>query len=532
MGDATSTGVTRFLLTVSIIWIGCSLQVANAELLNPLDQVLYLCEQPLIMNMSLSRELVVKVTFNKFAIPAHTDRVGITFMAHTISPQFNILSLNDGETVRFTVPKRHLEDTKYQLLVTIRLHANYIGHAILQPTHVEFANTTRREETTVSYVTPKLPITIVQFEGVWGVVFIISVSVLIITSYINIGAQLDEDNMRLVIKRPKALILGSIISVVVMPATAWFVGIWFFHGQPLFRIGSFIFASSPAASASTLWTVMLNSDKELSVGLQVISTLVALITMPLLLYMMERSLDFDIEMSHHIRVPYPRLIQTLFVLLVALLVGWRLGRHKRAREISRKIFKPLVFFVLIFIIVFSSILYWHIYQMFDWRITTATFIITMATYITSGLFGLSIDCDLDRAVAISITSTYKNSGIAFAVLLIAFEAPDTYIAYVPCLTQVVTTSLTLYLTYIIVTLVNRLRRKGQPDIIQAISNEPSAAVDATAGSAEGEKSTKEDENDEFIVMNVVDIEPDSLPSSSSHKPQESNARTDQNGNGG
>lgn len=494
--------VTPFWTAVALL-LTCHLQAVRMELMSPLEEVRYLPAQPLVMNMSSSREVAVMLTINKTAIPTSgADTVSITFATRTVSPQFNILSL-DHQTAEFITPRRQLEKDQFQLQVKPKLHANYIGHAILQPISVQFFGSNRElsRKIMVPVGAHQLPVTIVQYEGVWGVIFIVSVSTLILISYINLGAQLDEDNLRSTIRQPKSLILGTIISVVVMPLIAWLVGFWFLQGQPMFRLGAFIFAIGPTASASTLWTAMFDSDKELSVGLQVISTVSALFTMPLFLYLMEESLDLSSEVQHGIKVPYSRLASTLLGLLVALAVGWRLGRHKGAAEVSRKIFKPLVFFVLIFIIVFSSILYWHIYQMFDWNITLASLITTLATYLVSALLGYCIDCDLDRGIAISITSTYKNSGIAFAVLLVAFDPPDTYIAYVPCLTQVVTTSLTLYLTYTIVKLVNLCRRLGQPNSIQATPGDEVSSAKRRKLSAEEEG----EEDDEFIAMNVTDV---------------------------
>lgn len=137
--------------------------------------------------------------------------------------------------------------------------------------------------------------------------------------------------------------------------------------------------------------------------------------------------------------------------------------------------------------------------MFDWNIVLNSFVITILTYLISGLLGYLVTFNMDQTIAISIGSTYKNSGVAFAMLLVALEAPFTYIAFVPCLAQVVTTSLTLYLFYSFLRLINLIRRRNQPAPIQA-SKEDEVGD-------QGKKSSIE--NDEFIVMNVTDIVPGS-----------------------
>lgn len=67
--------------------------------------------------------------------------------------------------------------------------------------------------------------------------------------------------------------------------------------------------------------------------------------------------------------------------------------------------------------------------------------------------------DIDHMITISISSTYRNSGIAFAALVVAFQPPDIFIAYVPCLTQVVTTSLIGLVLYSIKILRSQCHKK-------------------------------------------------------------------------
>lgn len=511
--------VISWRLVVLMIVSLAPYQSRGLALTNLITSIDYGSERQLTLNMTSSKEITLRVAYNKDLVPAKgADFIRINFETSTISPQFNILSLKDQS---ITIDRSQLEIHNYIVDYKVRLHANYIGHAVFHPASVEFleVNTQRVSKWKLPSDVNKLHVTIVQFEGIWGKIFLTSVIVLMIISYINLGAQLDEKNMLEIVKKPKILILGSLIGFLIMPLISWFVGVLFLKDQPLYRIGSFIFAACPAASASTLWTVMLNSDKELSVGLQVVSTVSAIFTMPFLLYLMDKSLYHDQE-SYATRVPYSRLISTLLGLLIALIIGWLLvGKNERLQKISRRIFRPLLFSVLIFIIVFSSILYWHIYQMFDWNISLASVIITMTTYLFTGLLGYCINCDMSRAVAISIGGAYKNSGIAFAVLLVSFHTPDTYIAYVPVLTQIVMTSITLYLTYSIVSLCNCLRRRGEPEVIQATTNSG-----RTPSKNNKTRTGIQDRNDEYIALNVDDP---ALPDENGQKetPSSSQQRT-------
>lgn len=498
------------LLVIIITTVGADEATGGSSLV----KVKYITSVPFKISMGTPNNVRVELVFNKDLIPKRgADNIAVTFVSRTVSPLFSILKL-EGNNSRISLSKRQLEGSRFTHSSTLRLTPEYIGHAVVSPDTLEFSSP--GEKTILQRIAPSpsmelhMTATYPNEGDIWTTIFIISVTILIIISYINLGAQLDVENLKEIFKKPQALIFGFITTVLVMPLMSWLIGMWLFGAAIVYRVGWFIFACCPAASASTLWTVMFNSDKELSIGLQALSTIGSLFTMPALLYFMDIALQLE-GSKHTIQVPYSRLIQTQFVLVAALLVGWYfIGRNERAQKISSKVFKPLTFIMLLFIIVFSTIIYWWIYVMFDMRIVVTSLAISVTTYGLSFLLGFLASFNLDRAVAISISSTYKNSGIAFAVLLVAFESPDTYINYVPCLTQVLATSITLYLVYLVYSLVNCIRRRNQPDPIQAtvptVDNTTEAKErNSRSGSRSSEKSTKDEENDEFIAMNVTDV---------------------------
>lgn len=414
------------------------------------------------MSMDNTTSIDYTIIVNKSAFsPSQIESIQtifVTLKLITLSPQFDIIqfAMDNSTSVQrsqlIEIPWSRLIDSNYSYNASLIMKATYIGHAtiesesymILKSSDGKVTNQTNR----VSQGLDRLSITVIRHEGILDKIFMYSVIIFITISYINLGAQIDTENMKRLIETPRIIFLGFLIGATVMPAASWIAGHIFFENQPMYRVGSFIYACSPAASASVLWTVMFDADKELSLGLQIASTLGALLTMPVLLFAMDKSID--LERNHTIKVPYMNLARTLVTLSIALLVGSRfVGCNKRARQISQRIFRPLTMFVLLFIIVFSSIVYWYIYQMFDWNITLMAIAVTSATYLISGLFGYLLHRDFDHMITISISSTYRNSGIAFAALVVAFQAPDIFIAYVPCLTQVVTTSLIGLVFYVI-----------------------------------------------------------------------------------
>lgn len=417
------------------------------------------------LTMDNSSRVDFKIIVDKTALSQKqldpTTAIVVELKPLTLSPQLDIIEFDNIDTKPKHTIKLSLDQLNkadYQYNSTLYLKATYIGHATIEvKAYIKKTNESLGEPLRVSE--PSVEFTIIRNEGILDKIFMYSVVVFITISYINLGAQIDIDNVRKLVETPRIIILGLLIGFSVMPAASWVAGHIFFRDQPMYRLGSFIYASAPAASASVLWTVMFDADKELALGLQIASTVGALIMMPIFLYAMDKSID--LEGQYTIKVPYMNLFRTLVVLLIALVIGMRLvGRGKKAKKISQRVFRPLTMFVLLFIIVFSSIVYWYIYRMFNWTITLMALCVTTATYVISGFLGYLIHRDIDHMFTISISSTYRNSGIAFAALVVAFQPPDIFIAYVPCLTQVVTTSLIGLVLYCIKSLKDYLARSS------------------------------------------------------------------------
>lgn len=459
------------LLSVLVVVGLTSAQQSDSDVSgsNPAQVDVRFVSNKIKLEMDNSTRIYYSIIVNKAALaPEQRKDDNLLFLniqPITLSPQFDIIEFNASNSNQHElveIPIHQLKRNNFIYNSSISLRATYIGHATLKlSAYINDPKTEPQvnESLTISSDINKnrLEITVIRPKGILDDIFMYSVIIFITISYINLGAQIDTDNVRRLIETPRIIFFGFLIGVVVMPSASWIAGHIFFNDQPMYRIGSFIYACGPAASASVLWTVMFDSDKELSLGLQIASTVGALITMPILLYAMDKSID--LEGQYTVKVPYMNLGRTLIVLLIALLVGSRLvGRSKRAKQISQRIFRPLTMFVLIFIIVFSSIVYWYIYKMFDWNITLMALVVTSVTYILSGLLGYLIHRDVDQMIAISISSTYRNSGIAFAALVVAFQPPDIFIAYVPCLTQVVTTSLIGLVLYSIKSVMKRCNK--------------------------------------------------------------------------
>src|SRR5262245_64711922 len=94
-----------------------------------------------------------------------------------------------------------------------------------------------------------------------------------------LGTGLTTADLRRVLAKPKALVIGSAAHVVLLPLLAFALAL-LFRPRPELAIGLVIIASCPANSTSNLFTHLAGGDTMLSVCLTAATSLLATLSIP------------------------------------------------------------------------------------------------------------------------------------------------------------------------------------------------------------------------------------------------------------
>lgn len=120
-----------------------------------------------------------------------------------------------------------------------------------------------------------LSVIVTRKQSTISTIFTYSVAILVSLNYINMGCALDMKIVASVLRSPVAPAVGVICQYVIMPVSAYFLGLWLLADATHLRLGLFIFGCSPAGGASNMWTVLLAGNLDLSITMTFISTLLA-----------------------------------------------------------------------------------------------------------------------------------------------------------------------------------------------------------------------------------------------------------------
>lgn len=185
---------------------------------------------------------------------------------------------------------------------------------------------------------------------------LIVLPILIILMF-DLGLGLRVENFGLIFKRPRALLTGLLGQIVLLPSLAFTLATFFGLKDYLF-VGLLLIACCPGGSSSNVFTGIAKGDVALSVSLTAFSSIITMITLPLL-------------MGASVELPLTNLVvQNLVLVLVPIILGMMLRvfrpslSAKLHKVIGRVAFPALMLLAVIFFVVNRDIISVYFGQLF------------------------------------------------------------------------------------------------------------------------------------------------------------------------
>ena len=142
--------------------------------------------------------------------------------------------------------------------------------------------------------------------------------ILIILMFL-LGTDLNKKSFTDVARNPRAVIIGMIGQIILLPLIAFALA-WILNLPPIYFMGLVLIACCPGGSSSNVFSMLAKGDVALSVTLTAISSIITLFTIPVIMEFVAR---FVSEQSGvEVNLPFGRLIvQNIVLLFVPLFIG-------------------------------------------------------------------------------------------------------------------------------------------------------------------------------------------------------------------
>ena len=239
-------------------------------------------------------------------------------------------------------------------------------------------------------------------------------AVLLLVLMTGMGATLTPTSFQSVLTRPKGVLIGLLSQFGWMPLIAF--GLAQVLGlSPALAIGLIIVGCTPGGTTSNLFAYYSRADVALSISMTVVSTVVAVVAMPLLVALYVSSLE-----GVAVDVPLGSIATTLALVLVPVGLGMGIrAKSERGAKRAERLGAWSGIAVLVLLIVSSA---WTNRALFA-EIPVAGYLAAfllgviglVAGYAVSALFRLPES----QRRAVSLETGIQNSPLAFAIVLSA-----------------------------------------------------------------------------------------------------------------
>ena len=231
----------------------------------------------------------------------------------------------------------------------------------------------------------------------------------------NLGLTLQPEDFKILIYKPKAVVIGLLGQIVILPAIA-FVLAAVFRLNAIFYVGVILIACCPGGSSSNIFSLLAKVDAALSVVLTALSSVITLFTIPLLLHW--AFLLSGIGSSASVHLPVGNiLVQNILFTFIPILIGLCIRRYiptaagKIETVLSKIAFPALIFLAGMFFVQHYKVIYGNI------RILGAciTILIILATGSGSLLARIfKLDAVIRRTIIIEVGMQNAAQAIAIA----------------------------------------------------------------------------------------------------------------------
>lgn len=230
----------------------------------------------------------------------------------------------------------------------------------------------------------------------------------------GMGLTLSPTDFRIVLSRPKDILIGCLTQFTVMPLLAWLLT-WAFQLPKELALGVILVGCCPGGTASNVITYLAKGDLALSVGMTATSTLLAPLLTPLLVWLIAGTM---------VDVDTLGMLQSIVYVVIAPIIAGLLCQRFLPR-LTKGLVPYLPAFSTIVICLVVGIVVSHNAT----RLLVGGFVVVIAVMLHN-LLGLLIGfltgrllrLSRPKCVALSVEVGMQNSGLASSLAVLHFSA--------------------------------------------------------------------------------------------------------------
>lgn len=240
-----------------------------------------------------------------------------------------------------------------------------------------------------------------------------------------LGIDLNKKAFTNIAKKPKAIMLGVLGQIVLLPVIGFIVASTL-ELSPIYFMGLMLITCSPGGSSSNIFSMLAKGDVALSVTLTALSSIITLFTLPVIMKFVSATVS---DMSGvEINLPIGKLlVQNILLVFVPMLMGGVFRYYfpdsaaKVGKVLGKLAFPALMTLALVFFLQYRA----EIAEHFAVLGLSVTFLILLSMLCSSGLSRLCrLSNSMRRTIIIEVGMQNAAQAIAIATSPLIFNCGE------------------------------------------------------------------------------------------------------------
>lgn len=239
---------------------------------------------------------------------------------------------------------------------------------------------------------------------------------------LGMGLGLTLNDFKLVFIQPKAVILGLIAQLIVLPMIGFLLAM-IFPLLPELAVGVMILAACPGGPTSNMMTYLIGGNVALSITLTAISSLITVFTIPLVVNLAMQNFMGE---AVALQLPFVKtVIQIAVITFIPVTIGMLL--HNYTPQVAAKVEKSVKWLSLFFLgLIIAGLLLKERDNVlaFFFQVGGVTLTLNLLTMALGYAIAILGKLDRSSAKAITVEVGIQNGTLAIAVATTLLNSPD------------------------------------------------------------------------------------------------------------
>ncbi|MCF6296823.1 MAG: bile acid:sodium symporter family protein [Flavobacteriaceae bacterium] len=235
----------------------------------------------------------------------------------------------------------------------------------------------------------------------------------------GMGLSLKITDFKRVIIYPKAIFIGLISQMIILPLIGYLIAVNF-NLSPTIAIGIMLLVACPGGATSNLLTHLAKGDLALSVSLTAISSLLSIITIPIIV---QFALGHFADQSQAINIDGITMVKQLFIIIIipvgiGMLIKQKFSAFANKMEKPVKIASAIIFILVIIGVVFSVK---DVFMDYLREAGLLAILLNITTMTIGFLLAILFKLTKYQSISISIETGIQNGTLAITLATIALN---------------------------------------------------------------------------------------------------------------